>query len=313
MTSGWLGVLLGLATLALAHLAGEVVMLAADRAAARGWLDRLGPRTRAGLLLQARLAPLSCAALAVPLVALAFWRFEPSGVVESPGPILPLLSMAGAWLTGSTARRAWRTARTTRALDRAWRAAGERTRIPGWSGDAWVVGTPFPVVAVVGCRRPVLFVARDVVAGCTPAELAVIAAHERAHVESRDNLARMAFAWVPDVTGAGARLEDCWSDAAETLADLRARHAGDGLTLAQALTRVARMAAGPVPSWPVSALIDAGAIETRVRRLLAPASAPGRSPAGVPTVAVAPLAAAAALLALPTVYEAAEWLVRLGR
>jgi hypothetical protein len=313
VTRASLAVALALSAFALATVAGDLVMLAADRAAGRGWLRRCGPRTLAGLLAQARLAPLTLALAAAPLVVLAFWRFEPAGAVESTGPLLPVLAAAGAVLLAHVAWRAVRTLRTTRALGRTWRTTGTPARIAGWPAEARVVAAPFPVVAVVGVWRPMLVMARQVVQGCTPAELAVIAAHERAHVQGRDNLARLVFAVAPDLSGAGARLERRWSEATEALADLRARAAGDGITLARALTRVARMATGPAPQWPVSALIDAGVIETRVRRLLAPAEAPGRAAAGVPSLAILPLAAATALLGLRAVYEAAEWLVAFGR
>ncbi|MEZ5420079.1 MAG: hypothetical protein R2708_22430 [Vicinamibacterales bacterium] len=313
MSRAALAVALALSVLTLSVIAGEAVMLAVHRAAARGWLVRRGPRTRAGLLAQARMASLSLAAVFVPLVLAAFWRFEPADAAETTGFVLPGLAAIGSGLVAVITRRAWRTLRATRALGRAWRSAGERASIAGWPGRAWIVTTPFPVVAVVGWWRPELFVARAVVAGCTPSEIAVIAAHERAHVARHDNLTRMAFALTPDLSGAGERLERAWSEAAETLADLSARRTGDGVALAQALTRVARMATGPAPAWPVSALIDAGAIDTRVRRLLLPAEDAGRPADGLPTLALVPAAVLTVLLALPVVYEAAEWLVGLGR
>ena len=65
--------------------------------------------------------------------------------------------------------------------------------VPTWIRRAWIIRRRFPVVAVVGIVRPQLFVATQVADECTGRELAAIAAHEAAHVESRDNLIRLLF------------------------------------------------------------------------------------------------------------------------
>lgn len=95
---------------------------------------------------------------------------------------------------------------------------------------------------------------------------------------------------------------------------MQARAAGDGLTLARALTKVARLALAPapMPARLASALIGADTLEHRVRRPIAPAQPAGRSPKTLGAIALVPAALLAART-LPAVYDAAEWLVQLGR
>jgi hypothetical protein len=150
---------------------------------------------------------------------------------------------------------------------------------------------------------------------CTAAELTAIAAHEQAHVVARDNLTRVLFSLAPAAGAAAARLEQTWAATAEEAADLGARASGDGVTLARALTKVVRLSFAGVAAPPLamSAFIGGDSLDTRVRRLLAPACAPGRTFAGLPAAALLPLAAAVAVWGLPAVYGATEFLVGLGR
>ena len=170
-------------------------------------------------------------------------------------------------------------------------------------------------MAVVGVRRPDLYVSADVMRACSASELAAIAAHEHAHVVAHDNLMRVLFALAPAAGEPARRLERAWASTAEEAADLGARAAGDGVTLARALTTVARLALGhPVaPPLAMSAFIGGDSLESRVRRLLEPARPAGPTFAGLPAAALVPLAVAIAVWGLPAVYDAAEFLVRLGR
>jgi hypothetical protein len=157
-------------------------------------------------------------------------------------------------------------------------------------------------------------VASRVAAACSPHEIAVVAAHERAHVAALDNLTRAAFVVTPLPTRLAARLELAWAAAAEEAADLSARAGGSGVTLASALLKVANLALAPKPSRLVlaSALIGAGGIETRVRRLLAPPPALGRTAWWVSAGLTVGLVVAA-LPALRQVHQAAEVIVAFGR
>jgi len=267
------------------------------------------------LLAQARLAPLSLTLLALPLVQLAFWRFEPAAHQEVPGLVLPLLAVAGLGVLGTVMVRGWRALAATREVARAWRTTAIAGTVPGWRGRAWVVETAFPVVAVVGVRRPDLYVSADVLGACSAAELAAISAHEHAHVAARDNLMRVLFALAPAAGWAAARVEEAWASTVEEAADLGARAAGDGVTLARALTTVARLSLGTAAAPPLamSAFIGGDSLEARVRRLLEPARPAGPACAGLTAGALATLVVAVVVWGLPAVYAAAEALVRLGR
>ena len=191
--------------------------------------------------------------------------------------------------------------------------AATPTAIPGWRGPAYRVDSGFPVVAVVGVWQPELFVATHVADACTHGEIAIVAAHEHAHVAARDNLMRAAFAATPFVGSAGNWLERAWAAAAEEAADLTARKGGSGVMLAAALVKVARLAT-PVEPRPAlgSALIGAGTLEGRLRRLLDPPPQMGRAAWWVGVAATAALAAASSPV-LRQVYDAAEFVVAFGR
>ncbi|MFN7979475.1 MAG: hypothetical protein U0P30_15170 [Vicinamibacterales bacterium] len=314
MSAALLGGLLAFAAFACGAAVGTVVMHAVAVATrARSW-GALGPRARAAVLRHARFSPLTLGLAFTGLVQLAFWVFEPPNQHEASGLVLSLLGAAGVALLGLVARRAWRGVHDTRALERAWRTSlAKPATVPGWTGVAWAIDTTFPVVAVTGVRRAELFVSRAVLATCTAEELAVIAAHERAHLAAHDNRSRLLFLLAPGAGAAAAELEQRWNDTAEEIADLQARAAGDGLTLAGALTKVARLAVAPAPTpCLASALIGGDTLEQRVRRLVAPAQPAGGSLRVVTAAALVP-AAILAVWALPVVYAAAEWLVQVGR
>ena len=315
MTPGALTLCVALATVALSAAAGNALVVLAGVLTRRRVWTACGARTTASLLVQARLAPLTLSLVCVPLVQLAFWHYEPASKVEPAGAVLLLLAAAGAWVLAAMVYRTWRCVHATWRVARAWRQAGVAAHVPGWNGRAWIVDSRFPVVAVVGVGRGELYVSADVVGACSAAEIAAIAAHERAHVTGRDNLTRVLFALAPAASRAAARIERAWAATIEEIADLHARASGDGVTLAQALTKVARLALGATTPPPVaiSAFIGGDDLEVRVRRLLEPAQHAGRSLRGMPFMAVVPAAIAAAIWCLPEIYEAAEFLVSLGR
>lgn len=315
MTRLAIAVCLFFASVALASLAGQVAIVMAGRAMRLGAWARLGARTRASLLVHGRLAPATSSLVFAVLVQSAFWAFEPAGRDESLGLVLGLLALIGAGVAGVVVARAWRSIRATRRLAAAWRACGVERRVDGWDGRAWIVRTPFPVVAVIGVREAELFVSEDVLAACSPRELATVAAHERAHVTGRDNLTRLLLAVTPAVVPAAAQLERAWNATSEELADLSARAGGTGVTLAAALLKVARLVdrGGDTPALAISAFIGDGGLDARVRRLLAPPRAAGPAVQAPSLVLTAALLFGGAVWGLPAIYEAAEALVRLGR
>ncbi len=270
-----LGVLLTLAAVALATIAGWLVAALAGGVIRR--ISGLHATTRAAFLAQARLMPLTLVLVIVPAQMMGFARFEAGGP-ESAGPLLIGLAMLGAALLIDALANGVRSWRRTQQIVGAWRQSATPITLPAWARRAWTIRRRFPVVAVVGIVRPQLFVARQVTAGCTPRELAAIAAHEAAHVDARDNLLRLLFRLTPGVSIAAAiadPIERAWTVAAEEAADARARAKDGGVELASALTKVARMAADATPEiLPVSAFIGGDDLEHRVRRLL---ESPARS------------------------------------
>ncbi|MFI5178277.1 MAG: M56 family metallopeptidase [Vicinamibacterales bacterium] len=271
------------------------------------------PAARANALLRVRILPLVFAAASLSLAILSFLAFEPRRPDERMGVVLLALAATGAaLLLAGLARFVWLFVSTTR-LERAWMAGATPVSLDGLDLPAFSVASSFPIVAVVGLKRPRLIVARSVLASCTADELRAIVAHECGHVARRDNLARAVMALSPDLLAwlpLSARLAHAWHDAAEEAADDHAGVLGDRgrLLLAEALIRVARLApagAGRVVV-PASALYRGENLDRRVRRLLEPAAAaPSASSiwwrAGVVTALIA-----SAALALHAVHELLE-------
>lgn len=251
-------------------------------------LQRLSSRLRERAYLWLRLAPTASGLLFVCLFFVpAFLWLEPRDGVEKVGAKIILVTLAAAVPLLRSAHDALVSRRATRARVAEWLADAVPLRLPGFSlCRAYVVKAPFPVVAVVGIRRPFLVVSRAVIDACSDDELAAILAHEAAHVERRDNLKRLLMVIAPDLlarTALARNLERGWQQASEEFADRRAG-APRALDLAAALVKVARLAQRSVaPPATVSAFCQGGDITRRVVRLTA-SRAPdhdiaGRSPA----------------------------------
>jgi beta-lactamase regulating signal transducer with metallopeptidase domain len=167
--------------------------------------------------------------------------------------------------------------------------------------------------------------ARSVIEACSAAELAVIVAHERGHLSSRDNLKRLLIACAPDAlrwTAIHRRIAAAWSDAAEDAAD-DAATLGDAaarIDLAALLIKIARLT--PSPAWPaatVSPFVEPNGLDRRVRRLLEDAVTPtpvGSRRATASLLLIAMGLATAALTRTETlerIYGGVEALVGFGR
>ena len=134
-----------------------------------------------------------------------------------------------------------------------------------------------PGVSLAGIIKPRILIGRSVLGHLTGAELDLAIAHEVAHREAFDNLARWSMLCAPDLLArseVGSRLEHAWHVAAESLADATATRGDEtrAVHLASALVKVARLATvsgqrDPAPSW--STLNDSELLERRVERLLA--------------------------------------------
>ena len=292
--------------------------------AVRRMLQHRRAATRAGLTFAWRVAPPAVSVPGSLAAALAFLRFEPANAGERTGVTLVTLAAIGIGALALGAVRVVRTVRASERLARSWTAGPPAFADPDSGVPVWLIDTDFPVVAVVGLRTPRLVVARCVVERCTPQELTVMLAHERAHVAARDNLKRLWLQCGVDGvvwTRRGAVMEGAWQEAAEDAADDRATLAGSrAVDLASALVTVARMAAPGrrMPMWPVAACFYRGdGLERRVHRVLRapePVSLGRRARlSGVSVAAAAAVCAGVAALAPPAghaLYVAAEWLVQ---
>lgn len=248
-------------------------------AAALVWKRFRHTFTSADGILALRLLPFAIAFVAVFSVVLpTFLIHEPLGTSERIG--LPLVVLA--WLSAfeflRSAKTTWYELSLTRKLSKTWQPGARQIRLAGINVPVYRFAHAFPVVAVIGIRRPSLFIADQVLAELDDTEIRAVIAHEAAHVSKRDNLRRTlmkicagGWNWLP----AGRDVTRAWSRAAEHDADAHAARAEEGaaLALASALIKIARMMpAGARPTLPVAALLtgDAtSALEQRIQRLAA--------------------------------------------
>ena len=286
------------------------------------WLSGLQRRQVAqSTLLGLRLVPaMGAICLALGVCLPAFLRFEPHHGPEVPGWAMSALASLTIVLAGAAAYRAVRAALATRAIANRWKAL-RRQRFPGGM-TMDVVDVPSPVVAVSGLWRPRVLIGRDVATQCSDDELALIIAHEEAHVRSGDIFKQWLMLASPDLPRAltvNARLEEQWRAATELAADEYATRDNPErrIRLAAALVKMARLALITAPQPGVaSTLIGADGIEVRIKRLLEhPANRP--SFGGFSIAWIAPvLLFAAVLLAIgehQAIYAAIERVVAIGR
>ncbi len=223
---------------------------------------------RPGILVAIRLLPASVSIVFVAAMFLpVHWVSEPRDAVETFGIAWYALAAIGAAVLLRSVHRSIAIARASQFM-----IAGMRGRMD--SADTYEV-EGLPGVSLAGIVNPRILIGSGVKLRLSRAELDVAIAHEVAHREAFDNLARWAMLCAPDFlcrSAAAARLEHAWHVAAESRADTRAT-AGDhtrAVHLASALIKVARLSASSshraVPSW--STLNDSELLEWRVQRLL---------------------------------------------
>ena len=293
MTAGVLTLTVSLAAIAVAYGAAVIAVRRRDDAFVRG----AGPM-------------LAALAAGVGLVLPAFVIFEPRHAGEAHGFVIPILATAGAALLSAWIWRAAQMVLVSRRTIDAWSRRGRAVIDPRWAMRAITIDTGAPVVAVGGILRPTLYVDQRVLDVCTPAELDAIAAHERAHVTSRDNLKRLL---VGACAGPFSAAAAAWRESAEFAADARAaRSPRAAVDLAAALIRLSRVSTtGSFDSVLVSPIHDAATLEVRVHRLIAvevetPSTSARVSPGwlcAVPAIAAAPVV-------LRIVHQGIEVLVR---
>lgn len=261
---------------------------------------RFSASFRASLLAGWRLLPSAAALIATGLVlAPGYYRHEQRGEPEDVGAVLLLLAAGGAAVLASAAARAVRAGLRTAALRREWSAGSKPASIGAAGLPAFEIDSVYPLVAVLGAFRPRLFISSSVLRTCPADEIAAIVQHEHGHVRSRDNVVRLLMEAAPDLlarTPAAEATAREWHRAIEHRADDRA---GDRVTLASALVRVARLS-GDVrhAALPASALYRGEGVEDRVRRLVAGAADRDRGARCAAVAAALVLAAAIAAMAL---------------
>ena len=262
----------GLAAFAAAGMAAALIV-----PMVAGILPRGSGASRARRLALLRMFPSTLAMGVGAAVLLSFVAFEPRQEGEYMGAVIPALAAFGLLLIAGSLWRTHQLARATRALEQRLMATAQPVPLHGISVPAFCVEAEFPIVAVVGWRRPRLIIARSVLESCSKDELTAVLAHEQGHIDRRDNLRRLMLSVAPDVLAwlpASERLLTAWREAAEDAADDDAAQSGtEGRArLASALLKVARLAPGRRTSglMPASALYNGDGLDRRVRRLLAP-------------------------------------------
>jgi Zn-dependent protease with chaperone function len=294
--------------LATASAIAAAAMPALSRRAAQ-WT----PSPRAAAFFSLRIGPAFAAlAFAVLLVLPTFLYYEPFDTDEPLRLTLAISALAGFAIIGSGVIRAWRAWRATATLSKTWSEAGHRITDVDAPVPVFAVRHSFPTAAVVGWRRPILYLSEDVLRQCEAAEIRAIVAHECAHIRAHDNLRRLLLRACPPMPFA-RRLERSWQTAAEQAADAAAASCGAGrLDLAQALMTSARLASNARVELPTSAFFEGGTFESRVRLLLHPVEpAPVSAwPSWIVPAATA-LSGAAFVYVAPVIHQGMESLIRL--
>ena len=286
MTELLKGLALGLVAFLVVNAAASVLTLAVSRLGPQPG-GSIPPARRARALFALRLFPAAASTLAILLYFVpAYLALEPFGSGETVGlPLVGVACVAGA-LLAAAAGRGLRTWQETRRLSRVLAQGAEPITLPGVAIPAYRIRHPFPVVTVLGVRRPRLYVAEQVLSDLDDAERAAVIEHELAHVASHDNLRHWLMRACPDLLAlfpAGDALLRSWLAATEEAADEAAarRTPGAALDLADALVKVARLVPRDQPAFvPALALHNGDDIARRVGRLLqgsASAEAPQRA------------------------------------
>jgi beta-lactamase regulating signal transducer with metallopeptidase domain len=277
-----LGICLALAALLAVNAVASTLAALAWRAL-RGRASLMRANARARLLFTLRILPPALAAAFVfALVVPSYVILEPPHTGEVVSLKLLLLATASA---AGVLLALWRVAgtwRATRKFEHEWMSRAEPVSVEGMETPAYKIRHHFPVIAVVGVLRPRLFIASQIFEELTPEELRAALAHERGHVEARDNLKRALLRASEDallVAPLGRALARTWRKDSEMAADefAASESPGAALNLASAIVKISRMIpAGARPTLPAGAHLlgeDEDGLSKRVRHLLKLASA----------------------------------------
>jgi Zn-dependent protease with chaperone function len=205
---------------------------------------RLRPASIAGMLFAGRVLPLLLGlGVTLGLVLPAFLRFEPRSTAEGMGVKLMSLAAAGVVALLVMAVRGLLMLQATARMEKHWRAGSEErwVNVSGWPVRVTIVAASAPgLLAVTGCFRPQIFVARQAAGMLSSGELSAALSHELAHVRWFDNLKRLLLhATRPPRWMGGASLDAAWTNFSEVAADEAALANGaSALDLASALVKM---------------------------------------------------------------------------
>jgi Zn-dependent protease with chaperone function len=257
-----------------ANAVGSLVAACAWRVA-HPFARRLSPAARADLIFALRTTPTALACACATLLLPAYFTYEPAHSQEGVGIKLALLALVAA---AGFAIATWRGVASLAATHRIKRGLMRRAsplRLGGVRVAAFRVEHQLPLVAVVGCLRPRLFIASHLFDLLCEDEIAAAVAHELGHVSARDNLKRTLMRLCRDVLPFAPRaLERAWCADSESAADEFAAVAGGAqgaISLASALVKIARLMpeTGTPASHAIALLVGSGAnVAERVDRLL---------------------------------------------
>jgi Zn-dependent protease with chaperone function len=278
-------------------------------------LRALSARGLAGSLFWLRVAPLLASALLTLIFAVpSFVIFEPRSIDEDIA--LPLILGLGCLLLFALGIfRVITAQRTTSRVVAEW-MSGANPMDAGVNTPTYRADHGTPPITLVGVRSPRVVVSRATVSLLSADELRVAVRHEVAHMQSRDNLKKLAFhcSPFPGMT----TLESAWQESAELAADDGAvASVSDALDLAAALIKLSRLI--PVrntPAFTMALVNGSGSVCGRVERLLAWHKAGARHAGSlwrylVPAALAGSLAALALYVpALMVTHRVTEWLVR---
>jgi hypothetical protein len=188
---------------------------------------------------------------------------------------LPAVSLA-LWLLWTVGGTLLSGGRSSRRIRRLALTRGERMD-DGPSRAVYRVDDARVFACVAGIFRPVVVVSSSMAKALVPSQLEIVIAHEEAHAKRRHNLALLAaraaersLFFIPGVRAAGRSVRRSVEAIAD---DAAAAKTGDALSVAEAVTRVAGLAArGVMPRGAVDVTTPAFASEDlavqRVERLL---------------------------------------------
>lgn len=259
-------------------------------------------RTRAEILFTLRIGPPAIAVVAIGAFLIpSYLIYEPYATKEPITIKLAALAIASGIGVTFAFWRGLRSWLATRSLLKRWMAIASPVEVTAIDTPTFSLPHAFPIIAVVGCLRPRLFIAEQVLRSLTEEELVAAMAHERGHLAAADNFkrsmiraSRAALLIIP----CGRSLDRAWAEASEAAADEHAAKESTSvaLNLASALVTIARMIpAGHNQRLPTSVSTflsgdeEPQGVKGRVRRLLELAASDSRSAAShAPIVRLVP-------------------------